>query len=112
MCVNNCVWFLDFGWPCAIRTDGGPQFCKLFVEFCNENCVTHELLSAYNPESNGLAEVGVHRAKKLLEKCQMIGEDFEVVLHDYLGTPSARSEFAAVFLFFGRIPRGLLPYVC
>ena len=41
----------------------------------------------------------------------MTGEDFEFVLREYLGTPSAGSEFAHAFLFFGRIPRGVLPYV-
>ena len=41
----------------------------------------------------------------------MTGEDCDVALREYLSTPSAGSEFAPAFLFFGRIPRGLLPYV-
>ena len=68
VCKQLRVWFLNFGWPRAIRTDGGPQFREPVVEFCKANCVTHELSSAYNHESNGLAEVGVRRAKELLEK--------------------------------------------
>ena len=35
------------------------------------NCVTHELSSAYNHESNSLAEAGMRRAKELLEKCHI-----------------------------------------
>ena len=51
--------FLEYGWPDYIRTDGGPQYRGEFRKFCEENKNTHELASAHNPESNGLAESAV-----------------------------------------------------
>ena len=53
------TWFTEYGWPNKIRTDGGPAFRNEFSSFCSSNGIKHELCSAYNPESNGLAEAGV-----------------------------------------------------
>ena len=33
VCKTLTVWFNNFGWPIAIRTDGGPQFRAIFSEF-------------------------------------------------------------------------------
>ena len=33
-------WFIDFGWPTHIRTDGGPQFRSEFIEFCAAHGIT------------------------------------------------------------------------
>ena len=55
-----------FGWPSYIRTDSGPQFRGEFVEYCAGNIIKHELASAYNPESNGLAEAAVKNMKFLI----------------------------------------------
>ena len=53
----------SFGWPNSIRTDGGPQFRQEFADFCKANSIQHELASAHNPESNGLAEAAVKKPK-------------------------------------------------
>ena len=61
-------WFNVFGWPLRIRTDGGPQFRNNFSHFCRTHGISHEKSSAFNPESNGLAESSVKQVKRLLEK--------------------------------------------
>ena len=52
-------WFLDYGKPVSLRSDGGPQFRQDFAHWCKEQDIKHELSSAYHHESNGHAEVGV-----------------------------------------------------
>ncbi|KAG1667763.1 hypothetical protein GQR58_018270 [Nymphon striatum] len=63
--VTNTLlkWFYDFGFPDIIRSDGGPCFRSEFREFCVQYLIKHELSSAYNPTSNGLAEAAVKNAK-------------------------------------------------
>ena len=56
VCESLTRWFTEFGWPSYIRIDGGPQFRREFAEYCTANGIKHELASAYNPESNGLAQ--------------------------------------------------------
>ena len=48
-------WFNVLGWPSSIRSDGGPQFCGPFRDWCQKNNIKHELSAPYNPNSNGLA---------------------------------------------------------
>ena len=38
-------WFIEVGWPTAIRTDGGPQFRTEFSQFCDKHGIKHELSS-------------------------------------------------------------------
>ena len=52
-------WFNVLGWPSSIRSDGGPQFCGPFCDWCQTNNIKHELSAPYNPKSNGLAESAV-----------------------------------------------------
>ena len=58
-------WFVEYGYPEHIRTDGGPQFQRDFKAYCDKQYIHHELSSPYNPESNGLAEAAV----KIWYKC-------------------------------------------
>ena len=62
-------WFNVLGWPSSIRSDGGPQFCGPFRDWCQKNNIKHELSAPYNPKSNGLAESAVKNVKFLLAKC-------------------------------------------
>ena len=62
-------WFIEVGWPTAIRTDGGPQFRTEFSQFCDRHGIKHELSSPYNPESNGLAEAAVKNTKAIITRC-------------------------------------------
>ena len=49
--------FNALGWPTVIRWDGGPQFHSEFMQFCDENSITHELSSPYNQRANGVSGV-------------------------------------------------------
>ena len=61
-------WFLEVGFPHAIRMDGGPQFRGHFEAFCLSFGIEHELTSPYNSRSNGLVEVNMRSLKNLLGK--------------------------------------------
>lgn len=110
--VIKCLqkWFLQFGWPSTIRTDGGPCFRSKFLEFCKTNRITHELSSAYNPQSNGLAEAGVKNAKRLLAKCFELEEDFPTALLNFQLTPRSDGHCPAD-LFYKRRLKGSLPSI-
>ena len=68
-------WFNLLGWPSSVRTDGGPQFCGPFREWCQAHNITQELASPYNPKANGLAESAVKNVKLVLSKCAETGQD-------------------------------------
>jgi transposase InsO family protein len=64
-----------------LRTDGGPAFKSVeFKEFCEEFGITHEMSSAYNPESDGMAEAGVNVCKRLYKKSLADGTNFRANL--------------------------------
>ena len=65
---NLCKITRIFGVPVRCRTDGGPQFCKPFNDYCLQHEIIHETLSPYSPRSNGHAEAAVKAAKHLLLK--------------------------------------------
>ena len=59
-------WFTEYGWPNVIRTDAGPLFRSEFQDFCRTYNCKHELASAHNLETNGLAETAVKNIKSLV----------------------------------------------
>jgi hypothetical protein len=102
-------WFLDYGWPKVIGSDGGPQFRSEFDNFCKENHIIHELSSVAHPQSNGLAEAGVKQIKALLEKTSSWQEFKKALLH-YRNIPSAAGGLSSpAQRFFGRVQRRGLP---
>jgi len=101
-------WFLDWGFPKTIRSDGGPQFRSKFTEWCAKKYIKHETSSPYNPCSNGLAEAGVKNMKTLLKKCQNSKEDFGHALLAWRNTPRADG-ISPAYAFLGRHQRGVLP---
>ena len=103
--------FLNYGFPKRIRTDGGPCFASAnFANFCKENGIIHELSSAYNPASNGLAESAVKNMKALIGKCQDSKEDFEHALLEWRNAPRADG-YSPAQVFFRRTPRTAMPKV-
>ena len=102
------AWFCDYGFPIAIRTDGGPQFRSEFDEFCKRFNIRHELSSAYNPRSNGLAESAVKNIKHLILKCLNCEEDLDLAISEFRNCPRADG-FSPAQRLFGRRQRGLLP---
>ena len=101
-------WFNLLGWPRTMRSDGGPQYHAELDLFCSRNNIKHELSSAYNPRSNGLAEAAVKQVKLLLEKCSLGGECFESALYSWRNVPRGDGN-SPVELLFGRKQRTALP---
>ena len=64
---NLRAFFATFGVPEELSSDGGPEFTAgITSEFFLRWGVRHRISSAYNPQSNGRAEVAVKSAKRLL----------------------------------------------
>ncbi|MEL6802241.1 MAG: DDE-type integrase/transposase/recombinase, partial [Bacteroidota bacterium] len=60
-------WFETFGVPEQVSSDGGPEFIADHTQaFLKSWGVTHRMSSAYNPQSNGRAEVAVKTVKRLM----------------------------------------------
>ena len=50
-------WITYFECPKRLLTDGGPQFiAETTKEFCNKYNITHNISTAYHPQSNGIAK--------------------------------------------------------
>ena len=69
ICESLARGFTEIAWPSFIRMDGGHQFRGEFAEYCTANSIKHELASAYNPESIGLAEAAMKNMKTLISRC-------------------------------------------
>ena len=68
--------FAVHGIPTRLLTDNGPQFSsREFEKFASEWSFEHVTSSPYFPQSNGLVENSVKRAKNLLDKCKKDGSD-------------------------------------
>ena len=74
------TWFLYFGFPQTIHSDGGPQFRIPFILFCKENGIIHENSSPYNSRSNGLTEV--FRGDAFLQKLPHLWWQCSQVRHE------------------------------
>ncbi len=102
-------WFLIWGKPISIRSDGGPQFNNSkFTSFCRANKIVHELSSAYNPQSNGLAEAAVKNIKHLVKKTSAANEPLPEALFAFCNA-SRKDGSSPAELMFGRRLRGTLP---
>lgn len=101
-------WFMEFGLPEVIRTDGGPQFRSAFKDFCDVHGIQCETSSPYNPQSNGLAENGVKAVKSLLKKTNGGTLDFKKALLEWRNAPRPDGVSPA-YAFYGRKMKTLLP---
>ena len=101
-------WFNTLGWPTVIRSDGGPQFCSEFVQFCNNNGIRHELSSQYNLRANSLAESEVKIVKNFLMNCIGDRGDMQRVLYEWRNVPKSHG-FSLAQLLFGRSQNMLSP---
>lgn len=108
--VTDCLerWFLEFGYPRRIRTDGGPQFRGEFRRYCDKHGITHEVSSPYNPQANGLAEAAVKSMKRLVQKCRP--SELAVAVSEWRNSPRADG-VSPSDLFLGRRMRGKLPCI-
>ncbi|UYV83884.1 K02A2.6-like [Cordylochernes scorpioides] len=88
--------FARYGLPQCLVSDNGPLFNSLeFKEFLRKNNVYHLTSPAYNPSSNGIAEVSVRIIKKSLEKSLEESPNSNMdcilqnVLFNYRNTPTS-----------------------
>ena len=96
------ILFLDFGVPKQIHCDNGPQFLGPFIEFCDENCITIERSSPYNPTSNSSAERNLGILKELLKKSAHGGDDFLQQFFVLQNLPRMTGGLSPARLFFQR----------
>ena len=101
-------WFLLFGFPKTLRSDGGPQFRSEFRNFCDNRGILHQVSSPYNSQSNGSAESGVKILKATMKKCHPSCWDEAFAMLRHACDKSGRSSSS---LFFGRTVRSSLPTV-
>ena len=102
-------WIMDYGLPCVIYSDQGPQFSsKEFAAFCEENHIKHLTSSPHFPQSNGAAERAVATAKALLSKSDNY-VDFRRRLLSLRNTPTAGSSLSPAELLFSYGQRTSLP---
>ena len=68
--------FCTHGTPATVITDNARRFnCQAFSDFAKSWDFKHITSSPYYPQSNGLAESAVKRAKQLLEKTKRDNSD-------------------------------------
>ena len=104
------AWFQTFGLPAIAVSDNGPQFRSEFDEFCRRHFIKPVKSSAYNPESNGLAETAVKQMKRLMKKVGGSFTDFEEALTHWKNTPGDNDRTRSpAEMFFGRRLRTNLP---
>ena len=107
--------FATFGVPREISSDGGPEFiASATLDFLDRWGSRHRLSSAYNPQSNGRAEVAVKATKRLLEK--NIGPDGNLnsdqvvrALLQVRNTPDRDCKLSPAEILFGRRLRDATP---
>ena len=81
-------WFELFGYPERVRADDGPAFRAGFNEWLEGKNVIREKSSAYNSQSNGLAERAVKRCKDVIKKNMDEGKDWRTGLEEMRSLPS------------------------
>ena len=110
-------FFGTFGVPEEISSDEGKEFiANVTQDFFLRWGIKHRLSSAYNPQSNGRAELAVKSTKRLLE--DNIGSDGELDTDKFLramlikrNTPDPVTKLSPAEIIFGRKLRDSLPRI-
>ena len=108
--------FAGFGVPVELSSGGGPEFkSQELNNFLQRWGVNHRKSSAYNPRSNGRAEVAVKAMKRLLR--DNIGPSGELDTEKYVravlqfrNTPDPDSGLSPAQVLFGHQLRDVLPF--
>ena len=67
VCNELRRWFMTYGAPTELSSDGGPPFdSQEYKSFLQRWGIKRRLSSAYYPQSNGRAELAVKSAKRIL----------------------------------------------
>ena len=78
------------------------------AEFCKDNSIQHQLASAHNPESNGLAEAAVKSLKAIVTRTNAEKANLEEAIAAWRNMARADG-ISPSQLFFNRLPRQKLP---
>ena len=109
--------FATFGVPEELSSDGGKEFIacetKKFLDKWN---VRHRLSSAYNPQSNGRAEVAVKKCKRLLMENigphgSLNNDNFVRAILAVRNTPDPDCKISPAEILFGRPLRDAFSFV-
>ena len=108
-------WFATFGVPLELSSDGRLEFtAKETQDFLQCWGVEHRLSSAYNPRSNGRAEVAVKAMKRLLldnvgPTGEIDSEKYTCAILQFRNTPDSSSGVSPSQIIFGGPIRDVLP---
>ena len=108
--------FATFGVPIELSSDGGPEFVAAETkDFLDRWGVKHRLSSAYNPRSNGRAEVSVKAMKRLLQNNvtqsgEIDSEYFTRAILQFRNTPDPDNQLSPAQVIFGRQLRDVFPF--
>ena len=109
--------FATFWVPEHLSSDGGPEYTsKTFQSFMKVWGIKHRKSYAYNPQSNGRAEVGVKSMKRLLmNSTDANGNlDTDAVIRGMLqirNTPESDTGLSPAQILLGRKLRDSLPVI-
>ena len=115
VCNSLRRWFTVFGVPQELTSDGGPPFdSTAYIRFLQHWGVFRRLASAYFPQGNGRAELGVKSGKRLLmanidSTGSLDRDEVSRALMAYRNTPLQDSHLSPAELLFGRKLRDHLP---
>ncbi|XP_066924129.1 uncharacterized protein [Clytia hemisphaerica] len=114
-CLRN--YFARFGVPEEMSSDGGPEFTSGSTQdFLERWGVRHRLSSAYNPQSNGRAEVAVKSAKRLLRSNTgpsgtLDTDRFLRAMMQLRNTPDPDCQLSPAEIVFGRPIRDAFAFI-
>ena len=103
------VHFSRFGIPERLKTDNGTQFTsEQFQNFSKNWPFTHVTSSPNHQSSNGLSEIYVKHAKRILRKAKDANRDPYLPLLEYRNTP-LECGYSPAQLLMGRRLRSVVP---
>ena len=115
VCNELCRWFMTYGAPTELSSDGGPPFdSQEYKSFLQRWGIKRRLSSAYYPQSNGRAELAVKSAKRILMDNT---DSFGRLNHDktarafltHRNTPVQGVGLSPAHMLYGRPIRDFLP---
>lgn len=104
-----------FGIPCTLTSDGASVFTSKYMEsFCDRWGIIHRVATAYNPQANKRAEVGVKSAKRLVrgnltQTGSLQTDKLARALLAHRNTPCPVSGLSPAQIVYGRVLRDFLP---
>ena len=101
--------FARYGRPDEMHTDSDPRYLsEEFQRFLRAWQTVHKTSSPHHHQANGKSESGVKAAKRLIKKCEHMGQCLEEALLEWKLTPQAEG-LSPAEKFFGRRPASTIP---